>query len=253
MRTDDLIQFTTDSDDPEESVRNRLTVPMTPPVLFGTFKGSLTIGLSGEPVPEILWQAPFSGPFEAMKAIPVQEKGVAVVFRADDALWLGWVDVERKPIGSLHKIPGTGVKVGTPSLGYNGQNVLLTFANLEDAQGQWTIRLVELQFGQAPPEGNQWSVPEGGPGGALIAPSLLGLDDGRWVMVWTEGNPGSRAVRVQTLDDELSPTGEAFVASQPGANAGQGLAAMGKSGGAVFYLSALGKHYEVWGAGIDCP
>jgi hypothetical protein len=253
VQPESSISFETDTDDPAASVRNTLTVASKPPVRLGTFKNSLTIGSTTESVPEILWQLPFQDPIEVMRAVPVPGKGLCVVFRGQNALWLGWVGEDRKAVGTLQKIPGTGVKVGTPSLGWNGQEVLLTFADLEKADGTWGIRMAELRFGEPPATSFEWVVPEGGPGGALIAPAALGLADGRWVMVWTEGKPGARAVRVQTLDDQLSPVGEPFVASRPDSNAGQGLAAVGKDGGAVIYLSALGQHYEVWGAGISCP
>lgn len=247
------ISFETNVDDPEASVQNALTVATDPPVRLGTFKSALTIGSASESVPEILWKLPLRGEIESMRATPAPGKGLGLVFRANDALWVGWVDKDRKPVGELSKIPETGLKVGTPSLGYNGREALITFANLDEAKAPWTVRMARTSFGEAPKTSFEWAVPAGGPGGAVIAPNITGLPDGRWIMVWTEGKAGSRAVRVQTYDHEMIAVGEALTVSRPGANAGQGMAVVGKKLGAVFYLSVIGTQYEVWGASIECP
>jgi hypothetical protein len=253
FRTGKTIGFKTDSDDPGGSVHDPLTVATETPVQLGTFKNSLTIATEGDSVPEILWQLPFRGKLEAMRAIPVPSKGFGVVFRVKNELWLGWADQARKPKGELRKLPGTGVRVGTPSIGWNGQEAAITFANLASAKEPWTIRMARVKFGQPVENTFEWAVPEGGPGGAAIAPAIGGLHDGRWVMVWTEGKSGSRSVRVQTYDANMLALGEAFTVSKPGSNAGQGMATVGKDGGVVLYLAVVGTQYEVWGAGIDCP
>ena len=253
FRTSGTITFQTNAEESSASVHNPLTVPMDPPLQLGTFKNALTIGTEGDAVPEILWQLPFTGLVEAVRTTAIPGKGFGLVFRANDSLWLGWVDEERKPIGELHKIPGSGVKVGAPSIGWNGREALITFANLDSPKAPWNIRMARVPFAQAAPPSFEWAVPEGGPGGAAIAPTVRGLPDGRWIVVWTEGKSGSRSVRVQTYGTDMLAVGDAFTVSRPGSNAGQGTAVVGSSGGAVLYLAAIGNQYEVWGAGIDCP
>ncbi len=252
-RSGATIGFETDEDGPTATVRNTLTVATDPPRKLGTFKGSLTISLASDPVPEILWKLPFQDPLEAMRAVAVPGKGMAVVFRVKTGLWMGWIGEDQKPIGELHKLPGTGEKVGTPALGWNGRHVLVTFADLQSAESAWTVRVASVAFGEAVPETSAWTLPDGGSGPPAISPAPLGLPDGRWVLVWTEGPSGSRSVRVQTLDADMNLVGKAFSVSKAGDNAGQGLAAVGKQGGVVVYLTSLGQFYEVWGAGIDCP
>ncbi|MFW5739328.1 MAG: GYF domain-containing protein [Myxococcota bacterium] len=247
------IGFETNAEDPSASVRHPLTVPTSPPVRLGTFKNSLTISVEGQSVPEILWQLPFTGEVEAMRTAVVPGKGFGLVFRATDALWFGWVTEASKPLGELTKIPGTGVKVGTPSMGWNGREALITFANLDAPRAPWNVRMARVQYGRPAASSFEWAVPKGGPGGAAIAPTIFGMHDGRWVMVWTEGKSGSRSVRVQTYDAQMVAVGEAFTVSRPGSNAGQGMAVVGSDGGAVFYLAVIGTQYEVWGAGIECP
>ena len=253
LRSEGAIGFETDENDPAAAVRNTLTVATNPPRKLGTFRGSLTIRLVSDPVPEILWKLPFEDPLEAMRAVAVPGKGMAVVFRVKTGLWMGWIGEDHKPVGELHKLPGTGEKVGTPALGWNGRHVLVTFADLQSAESAWTVRVARVAFGEAVAETSEWTLPEGGAGPPAISPAPLGLPDGRWVLVWTEGPSGSRSVRVQTLDADMNLVGKAFSVSKAGDNAGQGLATVGKQGGVVAYLTSLGQFYEVWGAGIDCP
>ncbi len=249
----DSITFAVDTDNPASALQNTLTVATTPPLRLGTFKDALTIETTDSTVPDVLWTLPTTHPLEAMRAAVAPGKGIAVVFRMNDSVWVGWVTNDRKPGGRLTRVPGTGVQVGTPSIGWNGREMLVAFADLPSRDAAWTIRLTRFGFGQEPVASEPWSTPEGGPGGPAIAPSVFGLGDGRWVMVWTEGNAGARDVRVQTYDAAMRALGDAFTVSEAGANAGQGVAAVGSAGGVVMYLAALGTMYEVWAASIECP
>jgi len=252
-RGSDNIAFAVDTDDPTSALQNTLTVATTPPLRLGTFKDALTIETTDSTVPDVLWTLPTTHPLEAVRAAVAPGKGLAVVFRMNDSVWVGWVTDDRKPGGRLTRVPGTGVQVGTPSIGWNGREMLVAFADLPSRDAAWTIRLTRFGFGQEPVASEPWSTPDGGPGGPAIAPSVFGLGDGRWIMVWTEGNPGARDVRAQTYDAAMRPLGDAFTVSEAGGNAGQGVAAVGSAGGVIMYLAALGKMYEVWGASIECP
>lgn len=253
VKVGDVVDFELDTSGPSSPVGQRLTVANNKQLLrLGTFKNSLTISTDKDALPSVLWRLPGNKELEVMRAIPVGERGLALVFRSDAALWMGWVDGDNKPVGQLEKVAGTGVRVGTPFLAYNGSKVLLTFADQAVKSGAWGIRTVMVGYGEALPSSQAWQVPSGGPEGDVISPTSLGLRDGRWVMVWTQGNAGSRVVRVQTLSGDLAPIGEAFVVSRQGSNAGQGLATLSSKGGAVVYLSLNGTTYEVWGAGMRC-
>ena len=253
MRKDGSITFGVDVDDPGATVRDQLSVGTDPPMQLGTFKHALTIGEKDGALPEILWQLPSNDPITAMRALVIPSHGLVIVVRMGTALWMGWLDESRKVAGELSKIPGTGAAVGTPSLGWNGSETLVAFANQVDTKSPWGIRMARMAFGTAAATSFEWTFPEGGPGASAIAPSATGLPDGRWLVVWTEGKSGARDVRLQTYGAGMEPLGEAFTVSRPGSNAGQGIAAVGKSGGIVFYLSVLGQQYEVWGAAIECP
>jgi hypothetical protein len=249
----DGVDFHVDVDNPSMLLRHQLSVPTRPGVRLGTFKQALTVATDDTSVPEILWQLPSNEPAEAMRAVAVPGKGLAVVFRRGQAIRLGWVDEARKGQGDLHTVPGSGKRVGAPSIGWNGREALIAFADQPSSSQPWSIRMARVPFGRAPASSFEWQVPAGGPGGAAMAPSVLGLKDGRWLVVWTEGKSGGRDVRVQTYSSILDATGDAFTVSQPGASAGQGVAAVGSQGGAVTYLSIVGQRFEVWGASISCP
>ncbi len=253
IRNNDQISFKINVQDPSASVQDTLTVGTVPPVRLGTFRSALTIGTEAEKVPEIVWQLPFEDPIDTIRAIPAPGKGMGVVLQAKDALWFGWIDAKNKPVGKLAKIPGTGPKVGTPSLGWNGREASLVFANLDKADAAWTVRIARMGFGHHPEVSHEWKVPKGDPGGAAIAPNIRGLHDGRWVMVWTEGKSGSRNVRLQTYDYRMLPVGDPFTVSRSNSKAEQGMAVVGNKVGAVFYLAMIGNQYEVWAAGIQCP
>ena len=96
------------------------------------------------------------------------------------------------------------------------------------------------------------SIPRGGPGGEAISPAVEGLDRGRFLLQWTEGSAGNRAVRVQVLAHDLVPIGEAITLSTADQNAGQGaLWAHGGQSLALFLVKKDPSH-ELWGASLRC-
>ena len=82
---------------------------------------------------------------------------------------------------------------------------------------------------------------------------LAALPGGRWLLQWTEGAPGSRVVRAQVLERDLSPRGGAIDLSPAGANAGQGVIwAREAMGTVLFYVRGPKNTHELWGASIAC-
>lgn len=233
-------------------LREPLTVPGKKPFRLGQSRGALMLQDDASHDPARLWDLASNGPVTSMRALPV-EGGTVVVFRQDEAIWAGWMDGKQNAQGGLHKISGTGVRVGTPSVAWNGSEALVAFADLRDNSTPWTIRMAKAAFGHAFESSFEWQAPKGGPGGSAIAPSVLGLADGRWLVVWTEGQQGARDVRLQTYNAVMSPVGLPFTVSQAGANAGQGVATVSATSGAVIYLSIQGRRFELWGATIGCP
>ena len=95
-------------------------------------------------------------------------------------------------------------------------------------------------------------LPRGGPGGDAFAPDIAGLADGRWLLMWTEGASGSRAVRAQTLTPDFQPLGDPIALSPPAGNFGQGVIGVVGGHAATVFLSKGSSSYELWGAVLQC-
>jgi hypothetical protein len=96
-------------------------------------------------------------------------------------------------------------------------------------------------------------VPPGGPGGEAISPSSEVLADGRFLVQWTEGSAGNRAVRAQALSANLVPIGEPVTLSTPEQNAGQGALWVHGTQALALFLVKKETSHELWGASLRCP
>jgi hypothetical protein len=106
--------------------------------------------------------------------------------------------------------------------------------------------------GSIPKQTTVIPLPKGGPGGDAFAPDIAGLADGRWVLVWTEGPPGGRAVRAQTLSPQFEPVGDPMALSPPAGNFGQGVLGVVGERATVVFLSKGSQSFELWGAVLTC-
>src|SRR6185295_12557154 len=128
-----------------------------------------------------------------------------------------------------------GGAVGKPASGWNKQEVAVIFADRPTPEGRYEIRVGHAPMGTVPSATTVIPLPKGGPGGDAFAPDIAGLPDARWLLVWTEGAAGSRAVRAQTLAADFTPLGDPIALSPPAGNFGQGmLGVVGDYAGAVF-------------------
>jgi hypothetical protein len=180
------------------------------------------------------------------------ERGYALVFRREKVIWGGWVGPARAPIGQLTKVVGSGGPVGKPSIGWNGREVAVVFADRPTEGGRWEIRAGHARATEIPAATEVIPLPEGGPGGDAFAPDIAGLSDGRWLLVWTEGPPGSRAMRAQTLAPDFTPAGDPIALSPPAGNFGQGLLGVAGSYVGAVFLSKPAATYELWGVVLQC-
>ncbi|EYF04436.1 Hypothetical protein CAP_4575 [Chondromyces apiculatus DSM 436] len=221
------------------------------PLVVGFGEGGIVAAERAEGPTSVVW--PVSGADgEAMRLVSAGEQGHAVLLRREGAVWGGWMGPGREAVGPLVKVEGSGGSVGKPSLGWNGREAAVVFADRGGEGKAWEIRLGRAPFGQMPATTAVLPLPEGGPGGDAFAPDIAGLPDGRWLLVWTEGQAGSRAMRAQTLAPDLSPIGDPMALSPPAGNFGQGM--MGVAGGYVgaVFLSKPAATYELWGVVLQC-
>jgi hypothetical protein len=166
------------------------------------------------------------------------------------------MDSDRKAIGGVTQVLGAGgppgSPVGAPALATNGDAIAVAFADRGSSDQPWGIWIGSAPLGSIPTQAAHFEVPAGGPGGAVFAPSLTGLRDQRWLLLWTEGSGGNHDVRAQTLAADLRPIGSPLTVSGALGNAGQAAVAVSEGQGAVAYLGLTSHGYEVWAAHVDC-
>ncbi|MBI5532462.1 MAG: hypothetical protein HY898_07090 [Deltaproteobacteria bacterium] len=243
--------FAVDDDDPTLRMKKPVTVPSTRPARVGWTKDALVVAERGSKATTLIWARPAGDPGDSVRAFGLGSSGLAMAFRQSDILWMGFTDETFKPKGSLQRVQGTGTKVSSPSLGWNGKEAAIAFAN--ESNGAWQLRVATARPGEPPSVSEPLAIPPGGPGGLVASPSIASVDDGRWLVVWTEGDGNARVVRAQTCDGQLRPAGAPLEISPPAGGAGQAVVAMASGKGAVAYLTAAGAIHQVWATSIACP
>ncbi len=181
--------------------------------------------------------------------------GSFLSFRRGNAVYGGFFGGDKAPIGDLAAIPASGseAKVGKPRNATNGIETAVVFADLATGKGDdWQVRLAHAKVGKVPDASDFLSLPEGGPGGRKIAPDIVGLADGRWLVMWTEGPPGGSAIRALAFTSDFQPIGDPIALSPPAGNFGQ--AVLGSVGDytTVVFLQAGDEAFELWGAVLRC-
>jgi hypothetical protein len=229
-----------------------LSVPAAPPFWIGVGENGIVSAPALDATPTPLW--PLSGD-EALGAASVRatgSQGFLLTYRRGGAIWSGRVREDRKAVGDLVKAEGSGGAVGKPAGSFNGREIALIFADRPDEDGHYEMRIGHASPGALPASTTVLPMPKGGPGGDAFAPDIAGLPDGRWLLVWTEGAAGSRAVRAQTLAPDFTPLGDPIALSPPAGNFGQGVIGVAGVYAATVFLSKGARSYELWGAVLQC-
>jgi hypothetical protein len=242
--------------DASAGIKSPLAVPAAPPFWVGLGDSAIVAAAALDATPGPLW--PITGE-EALGAASVHAAGdtagvksFLLTYRRGGAIWSGWVRSDRRPVGDLVKAEGSGGAVGKPSGGWNGREIALIFADRPEEDGHYEMRIGHASPGALPASTAVLPMPKGGPGGDAFAPDIAGLPDGRWLLVWTEGAAGSRAVRAQTLNPDLTPLGDPIALSPPAGNFGQGVIGIAGAYAATVFLSKGASSYELWGAVLQC-
>jgi hypothetical protein len=229
-----------------------IEVPATAPFAVGLTGGGVALAAPPEGAPAPLWPLPGDDRLDAASVRTAGDRGFALVFRRGGAVWGGFVGADRKARGELVKVAGSGGAVGKPAAGWNGREVAVIFADRPEAEGRYEIRVGRVGPGAIPKATTVIPLPRGGPGGDAFAPEIAGLPDGRWLLMWTEGAAGSRAVRAQTFAPDFSPLGDPIALSPPAGNFGQGVIGVVGEYAATVFLSKGSSSYELWGAVLQC-
>lgn len=233
-------------------LRSPVDVPGATAFAVGLTDAGIALASPPDGTPAPLW--PLGGD-EGLGAATVHgagENGYTLLYRRGGAIWGGFLGADRKAVGDLVKVAGSGGAVGKPGGGWNGREVAVIFADRPDPEGHYQIRVGHGPPGSIPATTTVLPMPRGGPGGDAFSPDIAGLPDGRWLLIWTEGAAGSRAVRAQTLAPDLTPLGDAIALSPPAGNFGQGVVGVVGNYAATVFLSKGSSSYELWGAVLQC-
>lgn len=231
--------------------------PVDAPQQFSV--GTISAGiarLAGSGDPEVLWPLSSTEEVTVPRVASVPGAGFAVTFRhggKSGRVACGWLDSKGRKKSDLADIKVDQEFSGTPSIASNDDSIVITFAVRGAQDSAWKVALASAKRGETPRKATLFSPPSGGPGGDAISPSVAPLNDGRWLLQWTEGSTGNRVVRAVVLDKDLALATDPVNLSPDGANAGQGVSfSSGNLGTILYYIRNDRKSNELWGASIDC-
>jgi hypothetical protein len=218
----------------------------------GLTESGIALAAPPEGGPVSLWPLTGDEGLGASSIRPAGDRGFVLVFRRGGAVWGGFIGADHKPAGALVTVAGSGGAVGKPSAGWNGHEVAVIFADRPEAEGHYEMRVGHAPPGEIPATTVVLPLPRGGPGGDAFSPDIAGLPDGRWLLMWTEGAAGARAVRAQTLAADFGPLGDPIALSPPAGNFGQGVIGVVGRYAATVFLQKGSSSYELWGAVLQC-
>ena len=179
----------------------------TPPFFVGVAGGGLARSSSPDAAGTPLWPLD-DADINAARIESGGPAGFGLTFRKGKQVVGGWIGPDKHPVGGLVTVAGSGGDVGKPMSGYNGIDFAVTFADRPTGSEHWQIRAGRAPAGAIPATTSVIPLPKGGPGGDAFAPDVAGLPDGRWLLVWTEGPPGKKAMRAQTLSRDFELIGD---------------------------------------------
>ena len=236
----------------QDGLKQAIYVRAEKPLLVGVAGDELAFVAASGAAPKSLWKLP--GPIERLQVTPFGANataGFGVAYLSMERVWYGAANLD----GSVLQEPTaleSQAKVGKPMLASDGHDVSVVYA--DGVQGgdtpvrvRWAHGPIASGLSAAPVV----ELPVGGPGGDSIAPDVAALSDGRWLLMWTEGREGARALRAQTFDSRRVRLGSALRVSPETGNFGQGtLAVVGERAAVAFLLKA--DSYQLWGTVLQC-
>jgi hypothetical protein len=231
-------------------LENARTVPADAPFAIGTAHGKLSWSACGEDREQALWDLAEPSMNDVQVVSLGQHDGFAIAFRQGNALWLGTLDSEKKPIGSLAKV-AERARLQGPTLAESEGSVLLAWAEQEAGSDQWSVGAVSLAK-SGTPKASRVELPGGGIGGDAFQPALAGLEGGRFLLAWTEGNAWAHRVRAVTLDSNGAPVGRSLAVSDSVEGGWARLAVTPDGRGAVLFMTPSEDDFAAVATPIAC-
>ncbi|MBK6517812.1 MAG: hypothetical protein IPG04_27765 [Polyangiaceae bacterium] len=240
----------------ESGERGYLPVAAAAPFYLVLEKGSIGAADTTDGSVEALWKLEGEEPITAEQVTAVGDSFLLTFRRGNDVI-AGYFGADKKPKGELGTISSKGSEErnGKPRAGTNGAEVVVAYAvetRLADEKKEWRLTLAKSPVGSIPTNPVPLELPANGPGGDAIAPDLIGLADGRWLLMWTEGTSGARAIRAQTYDKTFQAIGDPIALSPPAGSFGQAMLGVAGEYTTVAFLQAADEGFEMWGAVLRC-
>jgi hypothetical protein len=245
------LSFAVDQDEPE--FRSARTIDVRGPWTLGWTAEGLA-RRAGSGAPTTLWTTP-SDKATDPKVAALPSGGFAVTARRGGQSGtvlvglLGASGEQQGPVVDVSAKP----QVGSPAIAASDRGVLVAFAGRPTDESYWTLQVGTAPAGALPTKADGFATPPGGLGADAISPAVEGVSNGRWLLQWTEGAPGQRQVRIQTLGFDLVPVGDPINLSPEALNAGQGVVVVQGDQAISLFLVKKGKAHELWGATLSCP
>jgi hypothetical protein len=222
-----------------------------------------TIAVTGDAISRIVGSTtdvvwPRSAHGSAMttpRIAPIAGGGYAMVFREggqEGSVLIGSVREDGSKLTELSQINVNAALVGTPAVGTSADGVLVAFAAKGKVDEPWHIELAAGKSPEAPRDAHPFALPAGGPGSEAISPAVEGLGDGRFLLQWTEGSAGNRAVRAQVVTADLVCMGDPVTLSGADQNAGQGTLWLKGNRALALFLVKKNASDELWGVSLRC-
>jgi hypothetical protein len=206
----------------------------------------------------VLWPGKSKNPtITTPRVASVASVGHAIAFRhggQEGKVLVGWLKDDGSKLADLKAVGTDAALSGTPAIAANAREAVVAFATKATPDDGWRIELADAPSGGAPGHSSVFVVPPGGPSGEAISPVVEALPNGRFLLQWTEGSAGNRAVRAAILaqDPTRGVEGEPVTLSTPEQNAGQGSLWVHGNRSIAFYLVKAGSSHELWGASLKC-
>jgi hypothetical protein len=246
------LAFAVDRADPTLSFARTVDAPKPFSIGVGSEGFSRKVG----DVISVIWPGKSKNPtITTPRVAALAGTGHAVAFRhggQEGKVLVGWLKDDGQKLTELKAVATESTLVGTPTLSASDGSVLVAFAGKVAADQGFRVELATAAHGALPERAKVFELPAGGPSGEAISPSSEGLPGGRFLLQWTEGSAGNRAVRAQMLSADLVPVGDAITVSTPEQNAGQGALWVHGDEAVALYLVKTETSHELWGASLKC-